>query len=228
MNVFLFFLHNLAIVLSLLGALSFRKEMLICLVCLMGVLSNLFVLKQITLFGYSVTCADVFAVGTSLGLNLIQEYWGKATAKRTIWLSFFCLIFFLCMTQFHLSYIPNEYDCTSGAFDTILCFAPRIVAASFVSYLISQSFECYFFGALTEWLSGRFFIFRNYCSLSLSQLIDTVMFSFLGLYGIAGNITHIIIVSYFIKLVIILFSSTAISCAKYFVPLEHKKNETSV
>jgi len=226
-NIFLFFLQNIAIVVSLIGALSYRKEMLICLVCLMGVFSNLFVLKQIDLFGYSATCADVFAVGTSLGLNLLQEYWGKATAKRTIWLSFFSLVFFLCMTQFHLCYIPNEYDCTSGAFDTILCFTPRIVAASFISYLISQSFECYFFGFLNKWLSGRFFLFRNYCSLSLSQLLDTVIFSFLGLYGIAGNITHIIIVSYFIKLIIILFSSTMISCSKYFVPPEHKKNETN-
>ena len=222
MNTFFFFLHNIAIGTALLGALAYKKEMLIALVCVMGILSNLFLVKQIDLFGYSVTSTDVFAVGMCIGLNLIQEYWGKSTAKKTILISFLCSLFYLCMTQFHLSYIPNVYDKTAQAFETILCFAPRFVCASFVSFFISQYFECFIFAQLKEISAGRHFILRNYVALILSQLLDTIIFSFLGLYKIAGNILHIIMVSFFIKLVIIICSTPIIAGAKFVVPTKNQ------
>ncbi|MBT3455975.1 queuosine precursor transporter [bacterium] len=220
MNTFLFLLHSVAIGISLLGAVAYRKELVISLICLMAVLSNLFVVKQIDLFGYSVTCADIFSVGIGLGLNLLQEYWGKSIAKKTIWISFICSIFYLCMTQFHCAYIPNSYDTTSKAFNHIMQYAPRIITASFISYLISQHFDCYIFGLLKQWFSNRFFILRNYGSLVLSQLLDTVLFSFLGLYKIAGNIIHIIIVSFFIKVIVIVFSTPIVAFAKKVVTKE--------
>jgi uncharacterized PurR-regulated membrane protein YhhQ (DUF165 family) len=43
----------------------------------------------------------------------------------------------------------------------------------------------------------------NALSLSLSQFLDTVLFSMLGLYGIVSAITEIILVSYSIKLLAI-------------------------
>ena len=217
MNLLIFFLHCSFIGISLVAASAYRKELLVSLVCIMAILSNLFVVKQINLLGYDVTCTDVFAVGISLGLNLIQEFYGKSLARRTIWISFVCLVFYLCMSLFHLSYIPNQYDSTSQAFKNILYFTPRFVGASLISYFVSQYFELSFFGFLKRFFENKFFLVRNYTSILLAQLIDTVLFSLLGMYNIAGNLFHIIIISYTIKVIVIIFSTPIISLSKLII-----------
>jgi len=63
--------------------------------------------------------------------------------------------------------------------------------------------------------ANRYLVARNYASIAITQLVDTVLFSFLGLYGIIHNITSIIIVSYAIKLL-------AVVIATPFVAISHK------
>ena len=77
MNELFFLLHIITIVAFALGALYIGKNALIVLVAMQSVLANLFVIKQMTFLGFNVTCADVFAVGTILTLNLLQEYYGE-------------------------------------------------------------------------------------------------------------------------------------------------------
>ena len=218
MNSILFIIHCVGISISLLGATAYRKELLISLVCLMGILSNLFVIKQINLFGFAATAADMYAVGAALGLNLLQEYWGKNTAKKTIWANFLCSLFYLSMVQFHLAYIPNAFDASAKSFVEILFYTPRLVCASFISYLISQYVECSLFEFLKNSCDKRWFLLRNYGSLIFSQFLDTLLFSFIGLYGIVGNITHVIFISYLIKIGALIFSVPFIALTKLVVP----------
>src|SRR5581483_7233115 len=98
MNELIFFLH-LAIVLGFLYT-SFKlgKEALIVWIAIQGVLANLFVIKQMHFFGFNVTCSDVFAIGSILGLNLLQRHFGKEVAKKTTWISFFFMSFFALMS----------------------------------------------------------------------------------------------------------------------------------
>lgn len=65
-------------------------------IALVSLMANLFVLKQIDLFGFNATASDVFAVGSLLGLNLLQEKFGREAAQRAIWVSFSALILFYC------------------------------------------------------------------------------------------------------------------------------------
>ena len=217
MNTLLFIFHSIFIGMSLVAACYYKKELLISLICIMAILSNLFVVKQITLFGFDVTCTDVFSVGISLGINLIVEVFGQELAKKTIIISFVCLVFYLVMSMFHIAYIPNNHDIASPAFCTILSFAPRIVLASIFSYIVSQYFEYRFFSFLKKFFNNRYFLFRNYITVFLSQLIDTILFSTLGMYKIVANLTHLIILSYTIKVVMILFATPIMSLTKIFI-----------
>jgi len=79
MNEFIFLLHIIIIAISSLVALRLGKEALVAYVCVLGILSNLFVTKQILLFGFNVIATDAFVVGAVLGLQLLQEYYGKKT-----------------------------------------------------------------------------------------------------------------------------------------------------
>ena len=79
---------------------------------------------------------------------------------------------------------------------SILGFMPRIVIASFVVHLIVQWADYLLYGFLKRTLHDRYLVARNVVSIMLTQLLDTVLFSFLGLYGIIENIWQVIVVSY--------------------------------
>ena len=190
---------------------------LTALIALQGVLANLFVLKQIELFGLTVTASDVFAVGGILGLNLLQEYFGKEAAKQAIRSSLFTLLFFVAVSQIHLWYFPAPIDQTHAAFETVLSSAPRIVIASLVVYYLVQKIDVALFGLLKQWFGDRRLGFRMGLSLLLTQGIDTVLFAYLGLYGLVASIFDVILVSFLIKCLVIAGSTPLISLSRRFM-----------
>ena len=216
-NELFFIIHSILIGLFAVIALRIGKEALVSLLCVQAILSNLFVTKQIILWGLCATCSDAFSVGSSLSLNLLQEYYGKKIAQKTIWISFMCLIFYLFMTQIHLAYYPSELDTTQQFFFYILEFTPRFVFASLISYLISQQIDTFLFAYLKEKFAGRYFILRNYGSLLVSQFADTLLFTFLGLYGINQNLFQIFVISYSVKIITIFISAPIVALSKKII-----------
>jgi uncharacterized integral membrane protein (TIGR00697 family) len=216
-NELIFLVHSIIIGVFALCSLRIGKEALIAFIALQSILANLFVVKEITIFGLTATCADAFAIGAVLGLNLLQEYFGKEITKKTIGISFFLLIFYGIISQIHLAYTPSLHDSMQSSYAAILQFMPRLAIASMITYLIAQLFDAWLYGKLKEWINGRHLIIRNICSISLSQLLDTILFSFLGLYGIIHNVWHIIIISYAIKLVAIALSMPFVALSKRIV-----------
>lgn len=214
MNEAIFLIHILLVLFFLGLAVRLGSGALFVYVAFSGVLANLFVVKQMVLFGLHVTCSDVFAISGILGLNLLQELYGKATAARAIRYSLFSLILFVFMSQVHLCYVPSIYDRSHESFQLILNQTPRIVTASLVVYYTVQRFDLVFFAFLKRWVDR--FGLRVMISLLVSQCLDTVLFSFLGLYGIVESVFDIILVSFTIKCLIILCSSpAAVFCKRY-------------
>lgn len=193
------------------------KEALVAYISLLFVVANIFVIKQVTLWGWYATSADAFIIGVSFGINLLQETWGKEIARKTIWISFACSAFYMIMAQFLLAYAPSSSDLTHMHFAHLMANTWRIVLASFVSYIITQMADTYLYAYMRRKTNDRFFVARNYLSMCSSQLFDTILFSFLGLYGIMDNIVHIMIVSYALKLVAIGLTTPFLISAKRVV-----------
>src|SRR6185295_1974808 len=101
-NELLFLFHCITVAIFSLISLWLGPSALVAFICAQCILANLFVIKQTTLLGLTATCADAFTVGATLGLNLLQEYFGKEIAKKTIWINFFLLIFYAIISQIHL------------------------------------------------------------------------------------------------------------------------------
>ena len=202
------------------GAARIGQNALAALVALQGVLANLFVVKQMDLFGLTVTCSDVFAVGCIVGLNLMQEYFGKEAAKKTIAISFFAMVFFVLVSQIHLWYAPSPQDQAHSAFVEILESAPRIVLASIFVFFLVQKFDTMFFGWIKNLTNGRHLGLRMGISLLLSQFIDTFLFSFAGLYGIVASLFDVIVVSFAVKCVVIGCSAPLAALSRRFVVMK--------
>lgn len=173
------------------------------------------VIKQITLFGLNATAADVFTIGATLGLNVLQEYFGKKVTRQAIVINFFLLILYTIMTQIHLAYIPSPSDYSQPYFYGIFSPAPRIIIASLTVYLLVQMLDYYLYAFFKQIAGGHYLLLRNYASIIICQLADTILFSLLGLWGIVDNIGQIIIVSYSIKIAAIVIATPFISLTQY-------------
>ncbi|MEX0672222.1 MAG: queuosine precursor transporter [Candidatus Babeliales bacterium] len=199
-NETLFILQALCIGLAVLIAVRFKKEGLIAYIALAGVLANLFVSKQIDLFGLTVTASDTYMIGASLSLNALQEFYGRTATRLAIWIAFFCQILFVIMSLIHCAYIPSPADSSQAHYCAILHNLGRIVAASLFAYNAAEWTNYAIFILLKKALADRWFTFRSFIATASAQLLDTVLFGFLGLHGLVASLTDIIFMSLAIKL----------------------------
>jgi queuosine precursor transporter len=214
MNELLFLMQGCVIVGFALGAYHLGKEALIAWVAVQALIANLFVLKQITLLGLNVTASDAFAIGSLLGLNFLQEYFSKEDANKATWICFFFMIFFALVSQFHLLYQPNSHDTTQSAFLAILSHSPRLLIASMLVFFVVQRIDIRSFAFLKKIMPQASFALRTAIALVFSQFLDTIFFSFAGLYGIVASLADIILFSYVVKLIVIALFTSFVRLAK--------------
>jgi len=213
-NELIFILQTCTIATASLLALKLSKEALIAFLALLCVLANIFVLKQVTLFGLQVTAADAFSVGTILSLTMLQEYFKKEIAKQAIWICFFCMVFYTITSQIHLMFIPTAQDFSQTHFCSLLQFAPRITLASLATYFLTLNLSNFLYSKIKKIWGAKYLIVRSFLMVAFIQLIDTIFFSILGLWGVVEKIGHVILVSFTIKLVATTLVTPAFLMAK--------------
>jgi uncharacterized integral membrane protein (TIGR00697 family) len=224
LNELIFLLHIISVTILGLIALRLGKSALIAIIALQCIVANIFVTKQILLFGFNVTGTDVFIIGAELSLNLLQEFYGFDAAKKAIKVSFLMLLSFLVYSIFQLWYVPSLADTMHPSFCAILGFTPRIVLASILAYFISQSSSVLIFGFLQKLFNNKFFALRSGITTSISQFIDTVVFTFAALYGITYSVAQVITLSFAIKLFAIALATPFIAFAKIIFKKMEKSN----
>lgn len=203
-------------------ALRVGEKCLNSWLCLLAVAMNLFVTKQITLLGLDVTASEALAVSYLLGLSLIQEYYGREAARKHVFTAFLCCVGFLFLTQTHLFFHPNKYDMMHGHFEALFKPMPRLILASMVSFFMIQLVDIALFSFLQYKTNGRHLTMRTGMCLVLSQIMDTVIFSYLGLYGLVENLSHVMLVSFAIKTATIFLSLPYVSFSKRIISFKQK------
>lgn len=222
MNELVFVLQVAVLVGAVFWAAKFGKEALISLSVLLSVLANFFVLKQMHLLGWNVTCSDAFAIGSIFGLNMLSQSYGKEVAKKTIWISFFGMLFYVVVSQIHLFFVPSPHDTSQGPFIYLLSTAPRLLMASLVTFFIVGQFDVRLYGFFQKKLVRLSWQTRSTLCLFISQALDTVLFSFLGLLGIIHDLFSMMVVSYLVKCAVIALTSVG---AIFFNPLKKLTHE---
>ncbi len=213
-NELLFLSHIILMLGALVGALLLGEHALVALIGLCGVLANMFVIKQIGLFGLEVTASDVYMIGSVLGVNLLQEFYSRRIARRAILISFLLMVLYLVLSQMHVAFVPSAHDMAHGHFRVLFASLPRIIISSVVVYLAVQRFDYYLYGVLRQLTRGRWFVARNMVTLTMSQGLDTVLFTFAALYGIVASVGAVMAFSFMIKMGIVLCAAPFIALAR--------------
>lgn len=205
MNEFLFFSHIFLLLVFLLISVRVGKCGLFAFISSLFIFANLFVTKQIKLFNFSASCADVYAVSGILALNLLQEYFGKVEAKRAVNISFLLLLLFALVSKFHLLYIPSHLDKADPSFRLIFSHTPRIVISSIFVFFVVAKFDVWLYGFFRR-IFGRSIIISMILATLITQFVDSVAFGFFGLWGVLENLQQVLFISFLTKSATILLS----------------------
>jgi len=203
-NELIFLLMILFVLFCTLFAFRMGKYWLYGFIAFNIILANIFVTKQFVIFGITATGGNITYGSIFLATDLLCEHYSRKDGRRAVFLGFFAAIFYLITSQFIILLKPNEFDVVHDGMKDIFSFAPRIVLASLIAYLISQMHDIWFFHFLKEKTKGKMLWFRNNVSTWVSQLIDSIIFSmiaFLGIFPI-NIVLQIIISTYLLKVLV--------------------------
>jgi len=208
-NDIIFVLQILAGLTFILIAFRIGFHWLLALIAVQAVLMNIFVLKTMDLFSLeAVTGGNVLYASIFLGTDIICEHFGSKKARQAVWLGFFASLFFIVMSQFIIWYVPSGFPESAAMHETlrtIFELAPRIMFASMIAYLVSQNLDILIFNWIKKLTKKKHLWLRNNVSTMASQLADTFIFTFVGLYGTiatAENVWAIILFTYIIKIIV--------------------------
>jgi queuosine precursor transporter len=193
---------------SVVAAISFIMLLcgsagLIAWIAMQAILANLFVLKQIRIFGLYATASDVFSVGYTLSLRLLEKYHGSQQAQVAFKISSILLLVYVLVAYLHLSYIPSFFDTSQIHFAALMSPVLRLVLASFTAYFVSGSLLLRL--GKVPFLSNMPLLYiKEIIVAAIVQCVDTVIFTMLGLYGIVEHLLDVIIVSFMVKMIAII------------------------
>lgn len=185
-NELIFLAHMIIAGGILLAAARQGRTWIVGLIIVCTLLMNIAVMKQMTLFGLTVTGGNVLYATVFLGNDVLNEHFGRQAARRAVMIAFAASLAALVLMQCVLGYAPNEYDHADAHlhyFFNVLAF-PRIVIVSLISYATAQLLDVQIYHALKRWTGpDRALWFRSNASTWVSQAYDTVFFTTAALVG---------------------------------------------
>lgn len=215
---------------TLLAYKFFGKNGLYCMSAIATVLANIEVVVLVNAFGMEQTLGNVLFASTFLVTDILSECEGKRAANKAVWLGVFSSLFFLLLSQSWLLYVPSENDFVHDSIRNVFSNTPRMIISSLVVYAISQLFDVWLYHkwwAFTEKKFGdkrRFLWLRNNGSTLISQIVNTLLFTFFAFWGTYDTKTLISI--FLSSYVIYIFTSLLDTPAVYIARKIHdKKNK---
>lgn len=152
-------------------------------------LANIEVLILVRAFGIEMTLGNILFASTFLVTDILSENHSRKDANKAVLISTLCSILFIAVSQMWLLYTPSENDWASGPIRTIFSSTPRIVCSSLLVYLISQLTDVWLYHKWWDWCRKKFgdekkgLGIRNNGSTMISQLLNTLLYTFFAFYG---------------------------------------------
>ncbi|WP_027723360.1 queuosine precursor transporter [Maridesulfovibrio zosterae] len=162
--------------------------------------------KIINIFGFYAPAGVLAYSVTFIVSDIISEIWGKERANEVIHCGFIALITAIILSWTALHWASAPFWHGQEGFASVLASTPRIVLASLIAYLVSQTHDVWLFHMLRQKTDGSHLWLRNNLSTVISQLIDSTIFVTIAFYGVMP-VTDIIIGQWFAKVAIALIDT---------------------
>lgn len=189
-------------------------------------LGNIAVCKNVDIFGVATTAGNVLYAATFLVTDILSEKYGKKDAAKAVAYSFSIMVLWMLGTQLILWFTPNANDYINESLKIVFGLVPRITIASLIGFICSQNIDVFLYHFIWSktgndktklWL-------RNNGSTLTSQLIDTVIFTFIAFWGVYPNnvFFSILITTYLFKAIVALLDTPFMYWARKIKPLNER------
>lgn len=187
----------------------FGSSGLFCWTVFATIAANIEVLILVDAFGIEQTLGNIMFATTFIVTDILSETEGKQKAQKAVNIGILTSISFIIVTQLWLQYTPSVNDWAFPSIQAIFSNTPRLMLVSLVVYVIAQNFDVWAYHKIWEATNkicsdkNKYLWLRNNGSTMLSQLLNTVLFSFGAFWGMYSTDTLISIVlsSYVIFLI---------------------------
>lgn len=157
--------------------------------------ANIIAVKLITIFGMVLPAAIIiFPISYILG-DVLTEVYGYRQARRVIWLGFFCNLILVAVILVGQALPPASFWDGQAAYERILGYTPRILAASFLAYLVGEFSNSFVLAKMKIATKGRWLWTRTIGSTLVGQGLDSLVFitlAFVGTIPLSGLISAIL------------------------------------
>ena len=159
------------------------------------VTSNIIAVKLVNIGGLILPAAVILFPLAYIFGDVLTEVYGYARARQVIWTGFFCNLLaviaiwiagLLPAAPFWSAGGFPTPEAAQGAYQAILGFTPRLLAASFVAYLAGEFLNAFVLAKLKLKTGGRFLWLRTIGSTLVGQAADSAVFISLAFWGIFG------------------------------------------
>lgn len=145
--------------------------------------ANITAVKLVNLFGFVLPAAIlIFPLSYIIG-DVLTEVYGYRRARRVIWLGFLCN--FITVVAIWLGEVlpPATFWEAQGAYERILGYAPRILFASFLAYLVGEFANAFVLAKMKIATKGRWLWSRTIGSTLVGEGLDSLVFISLAFFG---------------------------------------------
>ena len=169
----------------------FGKEGMYLWTVVATICANIEVLIMVDAFGMEMTLGNILFASTFLVTDILSEIYGKKAAQTAVNMGIATSVAFILLSQSWLFYVPNGNDFAMPAIRAVFSNTPRLMIVGIVVYAVAQMFDVWAYHAWWDFTTRRFgdtrsFLWlRNNGSTLLSQLLNTVLFTwgaFVGVY----------------------------------------------
>ena len=192
-------------------------------------LGNIAVCKNVDIFGVATTAGNVLYASTFLVTDILSEKYGRKEASKAVAYSFSIMVLWMLGTQLILWFTPNANDYINESLKIVFGLVPRITIASLIGFICSQNLDVFlyhFIWSKTGNSRARLWL-RNNGSTLTSQLIDTVLFTFIAFWGVypTNVFLSILITTYLFKALVALLDTPFMYWARTITPLSEKEKQ---
>lgn len=141
-------------------------------------------LFRIRLFGLTVehTCGMLTFPVTFMLTDLLNDYYGKAAARRVTYIGFAMagFVFGVINLAQAMPYLDAPYNIAPEHFDAVFANARVMYVASLGAFLVGSLLDIALFGVMKRWTGGRMIWLRATGSTVVSQVFDSLIVSYLA------------------------------------------------
>lgn len=141
--------------------------------------ANLIVLKTANFPFYDHPMALGTVIFSSLFLcsDMMNEYYGKRWAIKSIWLGFFAYFLITAFVWMNLLYQPAGTDSGHQALSCLFLPAPAIFLSSLIAYFAGQYTDVFLYYIIHKKTGEQLLWLRSAVSTFLAMLVDNALFS---------------------------------------------------